>query len=143
MRMDQLIIEQFIDMYQSLDKDNIDLIDEVYTDNIEFIDSLHTLKGIVELKRYFRSIYSNVSYCQFEIQHSQILDGEAFLVWKMNYSHQKIKSGALIVVEGVSHLKFDQKIHYHRDYLDMGQMLYEHLPLIGGLIQFIKRRAVS
>jgi hypothetical protein len=32
------------------------------------------------------------------------------------------------------------KIYYHRDYFDMGAMLYEHLPLLGRIIQRLKHR---
>ncbi|HGP4674712.1 TPA: nuclear transport factor 2 family protein, partial [Vibrio cholerae O1] len=32
------------------------------------------------------------------------------------------------------------KVTYHRDYFDMGEMLYEQLPVLGQVIRAIKRR---
>jgi hypothetical protein len=42
----------------------------------------------------------------------------------------------------MSYLQFDKagKVRYHRDYFDLGAMLYEHLPLLGSLVKTIKRR---
>jgi len=38
----------------------------------------------------------------------------------------------------MSHLKFaDGKVISHRDYFDLGEMLYEHIPLLGGVIKSI------
>ena len=31
------------------------------------------------------------------------------------------------------------KIYYHRDYFDMGSLLYEHLPLLGKIIQKLNK----
>ncbi|HDY7901818.1 TPA: nuclear transport factor 2 family protein, partial [Vibrio vulnificus] len=51
------------------------------------------------------------------------------------------KKGACVEVKGVSHLKFEAgKVIYHRDYFDLGEMLYENLPLLGGIIRAIKQR---
>jgi hypothetical protein len=35
----------------------------------------------------------------------------------------------------------DNKVIYHRDYLDLGSMLYEQLPFIGKLISWLKVKA--
>jgi hypothetical protein len=43
-------------------------------------------------------------------------------------------------LEGISHLRFGEKIDYHRDYFDLGQMVYEQIPLVGRIIKTIKKR---
>ena len=62
----------------------------------------------------------------------------------MTYQHPKLKSGEKIVVSGHSYLvSFEDKVITHRDYFDVGSMLYEHLPLIGYGISWIKKKATS
>ena len=32
------------------------------------------------------------------------------------------------------------RVHFHQDYFDAGALLYEHLPLMGGAIRWLKGR---
>ena len=48
--------------------------------------------------------------------------------------------GVPIQVCGCSYLQWRNKVHLHRDYFDAGALLYEHLPLLGRTIGWLKRR---
>ena len=137
------IVEKFNTMYQSLDKDNMHLLRDVYSDDIVFVDALHEINGIDTLKQYFEGMYQNLLYCRFNIHDVQSTDSSAYLSWKMEYAHPKLGGKKNISVDGVTHLKFDDKVTYHRDYADMGQMLYEQIPLLGSVIRQVKKKAVS
>jgi hypothetical protein len=42
-------------------------------------------------------------------------------------------------VDGFSQISFeDNKVKHHRDYFDLGSMLYEQIPVLGLLIKKIK-----
>jgi len=135
------LLERFCTLYQSLNKDNLAGLKEIYSDNVLFVDPMHQVHGIEALTAYFSHLYENMDYCHFHIDQVIAQEGQACIVWRMEYAHQKIKKGQRIVVEGASHLQFSEKIDNHRDYLDLGQMLYEQLPLIGAVIKTIKKRA--
>lgn len=136
-------LQNFIDAYQSLGTDNLQQLQAVYSEDVVFRDALHETRGLVALLTYFESLYTHLLYCRFVIDEIQHDDNSAFLNWTMHYSHRRLAGQKEIVVEGVTHLKFTDKVTYHRDYADMGQMLYEHLPLLGSAIRFIKKRAVQ
>lgn len=54
-------------------------------------------------------------------------------------THQR---GKTVEVEGISHLRIlDGRVRYHRDYFDAGQLLYENLPVVGGVIRWVKEQA--
>ena len=56
--------------------------------------------------------------------------------------HKQLNGQKPIEVQGHSHLKMlDGQVVYHRDYLDIGSMLYEHIPVLGCAIKSIKKRA--
>lgn len=60
----------------------------------------------------------------------------------MHFSHTKLAKQRTILVEGFTHLRIrDDRVCYHRDYADLGQMLYEHIPVLGRVIKVVKRRA--
>ena len=60
----------------------------------------------------------------------------------MKFRHQAIGNGKLISVEGCSALQFDADglIVHHRDYYDMTDMVYQHVPVLNWLTAIIKRK---
>ncbi len=128
-------------VYQQLNKSNLHLLNDLYHPNVVFEDAAHRLEGWSELKRYFDSLYRNVNSCHFNIQEQQQHGDSGFITWTMELRHPKLQNGATIYVNGMSHLKFSEgKVIYHRDYFDLGEMLYENLPLLGSIIRTIKQR---
>ena len=139
------IVDAFINMYQQLNKDNLHLLQQVYRDDIRFRDPMHQVSGIDDLTHYFANMYLNVTHIEFDIKEVVVShnNSQAALYWTMAYSHPKLNKGQTIHVEGMSQLKFDDKIYSHRDYFDLGQMLYEQVPFLGGLIGLLKNRAAK
>lgn len=137
------IVAKFKAMYMTLNKDNLQLLQDVYSDDVVFIDALHEIKGLPALETYFAGMYENLSSSEVEVTDLQCGDGVAYLSWVMRYAHPKLAGGKVIALEGATQIKFDDKVTYHRDYADMGQMLYEHIPVLGSVIKLVKRRAVS
>ncbi|WP_076541286.1 nuclear transport factor 2 family protein [Shewanella sp. UCD-KL21] len=128
-------------MYQQLNKDSLHLLKQVYSDDISFQDPLHKVEGIENLTLYFANLYANVDHIEFNIKQVSCSHQQAAVFWVMRYRHPKLNKGQLITVEGMSQLSFNEKITAHRDYFDLGSMLYEQLPLIGRLIKYIKNKA--
>lgn len=137
-------LDSFIRIYQALNQDRVKSLEQIYHPDIQFSDPLHQLNGIEPLKLYLGQMYQNTLSCDFKIISKQLIGNEAYLSWVMTYRHKKIGSGKAIEVNGVSHLKFEQaKVIYHRDYFDLSQMLFDHLPVIGRLTRYIKKKAVD
>ena len=138
------VVEDFKFLYQNLNASNINdgLIEQVYRDDIQFKDSFHELKGMSDFHGYFESVDENVIYSRFEF-HEQLVDEErAMLTWTMNYAHPKLNNGNNIAVQGASHICYSDKVYYHQDYIDGGELLYEHIPVLGWVIQKLKDRMV-
>lgn len=134
-------VEQIGEIYKQLDAENLHLIEVAYHDDVVFEDAAHRLEGRSELYDYFKSLYSNVKRCSFNISSHQQVGDEGFITWVMELEHPKLQKGDVVYVNGVSHIKFsDNKVIYHRDYFDLGEMLYENLPLLGSLVRFVKQR---
>ncbi|AUI86292.1 transcriptional regulator [Vibrio azureus] len=128
-------------VYEKLNKSNLYTLEELYHPNVTFEDAAHRLEGWNALKSYFDNLYTNVTRCDFEIHEHQQMGNVGFLIWTMRLQHPKLKKGATIEVKGVSHLRFqDERVIYHRDYFDLGEMLYENLPLLGSVVKAVKKR---
>jgi ketosteroid isomerase-like protein len=137
-------IERFIKDYNSISKDSLNLLEQMYDDDVLFVDPLHEIKGIKALKDYFANLYANVSYSEFKLEHFYSTEDRSFLYWTMRYQHRNLNKGRVISVTGHSHIQFvGDKVIYHRDYVDVGEMLYEHVPILGWAVKKIKARASS
>ncbi|MBQ4833426.1 nuclear transport factor 2 family protein [Pseudoalteromonas sp. MMG010] len=138
----QLVLDKFIDSYQKLNKDNLTLLDDIYSADIVFVDPMHQVTGLESLRTYFANLYSNVSRCQFSICDSFTVQNDGFLYWTMQFSHSKLAHGETIYVQGHSKLKFkNDKVVEHRDYFNVADMLYKHIPILGNVINYIDKRA--
>ncbi len=126
--------------YQRLSGDNLQVLREIYAPDICFSDPAHHIQGIAALLSYFEGLFARVTSCRFEIEQVMEQDGEAFVRWQMTFAHPRLNGGREVSVPGVSHLRFAGQVHEHKDYFDMGAMLYEQLPLLGGVIRGLKRR---
>lgn len=137
-------IQTFVVNYQALSTDNLHLLNDIYHQGITFIDPMHKIHGLSALTEYFEGLYENVTACHFSIQRVVHQNDAAAIYWTMRYQHPKLNQGQEIAIQGSSHIQGEgDKVIYHRDYLDLGAMLYEHLPLVGRLIKWIKARAAK
>ena len=135
-------LRQFAQDFAGLNKDNLERLGQLYSDDALFCDPLHEVRGLANMQRYFAEMYTNVSELRFDFYgFDQAREGEGYLRWTMSYRHPRLAKGQLIRVEGCSHLLWqDKKVYRHRDYFDAGSLLYEHLPLLGSAIRWLKRR---
>lgn len=137
-----LWLAKFIEIYQSLHTNNVALIEELYHQDVVFEDPLHRVEGLEQLRGYFDGLYTNLSFCRFIVTDCIYYGDEAAVYWNMSFKHNKLNGGKLIDVSGHTRLiGHGNKVIYHRDYLDVGAMLYEHIPLLGGVIKMIKNKA--
>lgn len=135
-------LKSFAERFASLDASNLARLTELYQPDIHFRDPLHKIHGLADLHDYFSQLYANVSELSFRFHgFDEVRAGEGYLRWSMTFRHPRLAGGRPIEVEGCSHLLWhDGKVHTHRDYFDAGAMLYEHLPLFGRVIGWLKGR---
>jgi limonene-1,2-epoxide hydrolase len=135
------IIAHFIEIYSQLSKDNLAELENLYHQDVVFEDPAHRMNGWKELHSYFENLYSTINSCEFVVHSWLADDSQAFVQWTMTFSHPDLKKGQLRQVEGCSRLEFKKdQVIYHRDYFDMGEMIYEGVPLLGNVIRYIKKR---
>lgn len=135
-------LRDFARRFAALDKDSLERLGELYSADALFVDPLHEIRGLAAMQRYFAELYANVEELRFDFHgFDAVREGEGYLRWSMSYRHPRLAGGRLIRVTGCSHLLWsDGKVYRHRDYFDAGALLYEHLPVFGRLIAWLKRR---
>ncbi|VEB96437.1 SnoaL-like domain [Cedecea lapagei] len=134
-------IHRFVDYYAGLDKQSPPALFGLYDRDATLIDPFGEHRGLAEIQRYFAHLLANVAYCRFSID-TPLCDGARFAVsWTMHWSHPKVDGGAALSLPGCSIVDIhNELIVRQRDYYDAGEMLYEHLPLLGWAVRSVKRR---
>ncbi|HKJ65153.1 MAG TPA: nuclear transport factor 2 family protein [Desulfopila sp.] len=132
----------FLDTYQQLDHNTLSLLTTIYEDEVTFVDPVHTVHGLGNLQKYFAGLYENVEDISFVFGHKVVAENHACVQWRMHFTHRKLASGRPVVVDGISVLKFSEhgKVDHHRDYFDVGNMVYEHIPVVGRIIRYLKEK---
>ncbi|NMP26422.1 nuclear transport factor 2 family protein [Rahnella sp. SAP-1] len=134
-------LDRLIEFYRRLDHSQLPQLSRLYHQNIVFIDPVTHHIGVDALERYFAQLLTQTNYCRFDIQNALSSGDETMLIWRMTYSHPRLKRGKELVIDGSSHLRFNEdRVIYQRDYYDLGAMLYEHIPLLASAVKAVKSR---
>lgn len=141
---EKLALERFARFFSSFEPDRIDrLLPETYAPDVWFNDTLKTISGADALAHYLAESAAAVEACKVTIEDTtRTARGEYLVRWRMMIRFRKLRRGVDTWTVGMSHLRFDAegRVAYHQDYWNAADGLYEHIPLLGGLIRAIKRR---
>jgi len=137
---DNNLITEFVNSINALSSNNIqEKLSQIYTQEVEFIDPVKDISGLDNLTTYFNNLYKSVEHCHFTIiRHITQHDLHA-IEWHMKLKHRKLDKKNEILLEGSSFIRFDNnKASYHRDYYDMGALVYERLPILGSAVKTVR-----
>lgn len=137
------MIEHIQNTYQAINADSLEqgILRDLYTQDVVFLDPFHRIEGLDELQQYFTRLYRNVHSIDFVYGETAQRDDIIFMEWGMTLRHPRLRKGAPVKVDGATRFQVrDGRVCLHRDYMDSAQMLYENLPLLGGVIRAIKQR---
>lgn len=133
-------IDRFKKLYQPFNESSLTQLELVYSTDVVFKDPIHQLQGLNELQHYFRGFCASNVQCEFEFINQMADNHQAFFQWHMHYTHPRLRSGRPLTLNGATLIKFNDRITYHEDFYDMGAMIYQHIPLLGFLVNTINAR---
>ena len=129
--------------FEKLTPDSVAQLPDLYDGQARFKDPFNEVQGLTEIERIFRHMYVALDGPHFVIT-GQLVDGpQAFLTWEFRFRFKRFDTQTLQVVRGGSHIVFNDQglVSLHRDYWDAAEELYEKLPVVGGLMRWLKKRA--
>ena len=135
------VVEKLKLTYATADQISSAQLAELYSSDVIFVDPLGRIEGIDRLAGYIGAVYKNVVSCRFNYLDEFVSGNKVSIKWDMHLRHSRLAGGREIVTRGVTMLEFDQKVFFHEDIYDVGAMIYEHVPVLGGPVKWLKRRA--
>jgi len=134
-------LQRFAHAFAELDASRLAGLDELYSVDVQFHDPLHHIEGLPALRDYFAQLYANARDVRYDFHaFDEVSTGEGYLRWTLHFSHPRLAGGNPIALQGCSHLRWTDRVYHHQDFFDAGALLYEHLPLFGPAIRWLKRR---
>lgn len=140
--MQNTLVEQFKTFYADLANTDLGKLQSLYGADVVFKDPIHEIRGIVALEDYMAKMYENLDKVNFEYLDQLESENAAYIKWIMHFQHPKFGSRR-VSVRGITQIQFSQRIFFQEDVYDMGAMIYENVPLLGGATRWLKQRLAS
>lgn len=116
-------------------------LSELYAEDIVFEDPAHRIEGRDALANYFDRLNAGLRSGSFEFTRTTVGERSAALCWRMDMKLKLPKKR--ISVDGVSVIDFSElegTITHQRDYFDLGQLLYEQMPILGFIVRAVRKK---
>lgn len=136
-------LAKLVDYWQTLTPESVAAIANVYTEEAYFRDPFNEVTGIDAIKQIFADMFVRLDQPRFTIIETLEQENGALLIWDFDFRIRKLRPEQNRRIHGASHIRFatDGRVSYHRDYWDAAGELYEQLPVVGGLMRWLKKRA--
>jgi len=135
-------VAQVILRFETLARQDVPKLRQLYSDDASFKDPFNEVRGIAAIEAIFQHMFDSLDQPRFVIIDAIVQGDQCFLTWDFLFRMRRFSKDEQRI-RGGSHLRFaaDGRIVMHRDYWDAAEELYEKLPLVGGLMRWLKRRA--
>lgn len=137
--------DHIAETFQALTPAGVETLDDIYAPDARFKDPFNDVQGLAAIQRVFRHMYASLDNPRFFVTGSILQGRQCFFTWEFHFAFKRFKRGQVQCIVGASHLVLDGegRITHHRDYWDAAEELYEKLPVVGGLMRWMRRRGGS
>ncbi len=138
-------LERLARFFEQLTPADLGCIDALYAPHARFKDPFNEVQGVVAITQIFRHMFESLHEPRFVVTQRMLQGREAFLCWDFVFRFKSFRSHEPQTIRGATQLRFDEqgRVELHRDYWDAAEELYEKLPLVGGLMRWLKNRVNS
>ena len=138
-------IAPLVTFFEALSPDSVKDIDRFYAPDARFKDPFNDVTGVPAIQQIFEHMFVALDRPRFVVTNQVVQGTQCFLTWEFHFAFKRFHADQPQVILGASHLVFSPQglITLHRDYWDAAEELYEKLPLVGGLMRWLKKRANS
>lgn len=115
---------------------------KVYAPDAYLNDTLVTHHGPEEIKAYFLATADTMTQYQVTVDDTVSSGNDHYVRWTMVFTAPKLNGGKPVESVGMSHVRFNSagQVIMHQDFWDSGTNIYGQLPVLGGVIESIRKR---
>jgi ketosteroid isomerase-like protein len=122
-------LDDLVHWFQTLSPESVSLIGRHYADQVRFKDPFNDVQGLPAVQAIFSHMFEQLHEPRFVVRERMLSGQRAFLTWDFVFRFRRYDTHREQVIHGA--------------YWDAAEELYEKLPLVGGLMRWLKARARS
>lgn len=128
----------YADAYEALAPDTIDALCALVVADVQFRDPFSDFKGRERLAAVLRHMFAGLSEPAFTVTDIAAGEQAVYLRWIFSFAYR----GRAYRIDGMSEVHFgeDGLVTAHLDHWDSGSQVYLHVPVLGRIIGFIRRK---
>lgn len=134
-------IQRLQDFLSNLHEENIRKnTSATYAEDAFLNDTLKTEVGAAAIEKYFLGTAANADEIRVEFADVARSGNDYYFRWVMDVKFKKFHRGKSFRTIGVTHARFDEngKVILHQDYWDSTTGFFQHVPVLGAGIRYIK-----
>ena len=135
--------QRLIALYEQLSPAHLATLDAHYALNAHFRDPFNDVRGVPAIAQIFAHMFATLDQPRFTVTQHIVQGDQAFLGWEFRFRMRRWRPRVEQCIHGATLVRFDAegRVALHRDYWDAAQELYEKLPVLGGLMRWLRRSA--
>lgn len=135
-------IHELKNAYENLTPNTIDDLLKLYAANAFFKDPFQAVRGHTAIKSIFEKMFVQLEHPRFVVKQAVYEKSQISLLWEFKFKFRRWNKNPQTIT-GVSWLTLndDYEITSHIDFWDPAEGIYEKLPILGGLMRFLKKMA--
>lgn len=136
-------VARLVGFFESLTPDSVANMAVIYDTSARFVDPFNDVQGLAAVEGVFRHMFDALDEPRFVVTGQVVQGNQCFLLWDFHFRFTRFRQDTLQTIRGTTHLVFADSglVTLHRDYWDAAQELYEKLPVVGGVMRWLKKRA--
>lgn len=129
-----------VSFFTDLNAENLkEKIETYYDPTATLEDPFGRFERQAEITDHLTTLFAGAKSIAFEVRSEFQSGDESMTLWTVSVVHSKLRGDEPVVVEGVTHARLvNGKIAEQRDYYDVGNLVYEHVSVIGSLVRWVK-----
>lgn len=124
--------------FANLTPQRLDQLQALFAPAARFKDPFNDVRGVAAIRAVFAHMYRSLEDPRFVVLDTASEGRVGYLHWEFHFR----RSGRQRVIVGLSRVVFDadDRVVEHQDFWDPAEQLYESLPLLGGVLRWLKAK---
>ena len=129
--------------FAALTPDSLEKLEQVAAANIRFVDPFNDVQGLERVKDVFRHMFRTTEQPRFTILDIAESAQATYLLWRFDFTPKGGRNAWQIT--GMSAVQFNEDglATSHIDHWDAGSQFYAHLPVLGAVVRWVKRKMAA
>lgn len=138
-------VQQLIALYEQLSPAHLTHLGDYYAADAQFKDPFNEVRGVPAIAQVFAHMFDTLDDARFVVTEHLVQGDQAFLAWEFHFRMRRWRPKAAQCIRGATLLRFNAqgRVAVHRDYWDAAEELYEKLPVLGGVMRWLRRMGAA